>query len=93
MEDSSWIYRLGPRGTSRKPGPFRHKCADCCLTSPVLSVEGVGGGVSPGLSFGDVGKAAGGNTVMAPSPFVWLPSRFSFGVVDGRATRIFSPVF
>ena len=70
MEDSSWIYRLGPRGTSRKPVPCSQKWADWCLMSPVLSAGGVGGGLgwwlsplifrfesgvaSPELSVGDV---------------------------------------
>ena len=116
--------------------------------SPGLSVGGVGG-VSSDLSVGYVGKAAGGNAVLAPSLAigvgcsVWgvattgrslaIPpelsvggvgevtvgagialelavgvvegcvlrddatsvrqlSRLSFGVVDGRATGLFSPV-
>ena len=46
-----------------------------CLMSPVFSVGGVGGGVSSELSVGDVGKAAVGNTVLAPGPSVRLLSR------------------
>ena len=48
----------------------------CCwpwfLISLVLSVRGMGGGVYPEVSVGDIGKGAGGNAVLAPSPSVWL---------------------
>ena len=46
-----------------------------CLISPVFSVGSVGGGVTSGLSVGDVGKAAVRNGVLAPSPSVRLLSR------------------
>ena len=51
---------------SSKTGSCSRKWADWCLTSPGLSVGGVGGGFSPELSFsGDISKAAGGNAVLA----------------------------
>ena len=68
LEDSSWLICLGPRGASRKPGPCSRKYVYWCLTSPVLSVRDMGGGVSPELSAGDVGKASGGNAVLSLSP-------------------------
>ena len=43
MEAGSWFCYPGPRGTSRKPGPYSLKWADWCLESPGLSVRDVGG--------------------------------------------------
>ena len=45
LKDSSWLCHLGPRGISKKPGPYSRKWSDWCMTSPRLSVGAVGGGV------------------------------------------------
>ena len=60
-----------------------------CLTSPVFSVGGVGGGASLGYSVGDVGKAAVGNAVLAPGNSMQLLLRPSlrFGVGVGGCCR------